>query len=61
MSYLAGNAKQTDEDGRITYKQTTVFIHTVFFVIGNFLCLFPIRNGLYRLRNIFQYKSVPIY
>ncbi|CUH91807.1 cytochrome c biogenesis protein CcdA [Herbinix luporum] len=34
MSYLAGNAKQTDEEGRITYKQTAVFIHTIFFVLG---------------------------
>lgn len=34
MSYLAGNAKQTDSEGRISYKQSTVFLHTVFFVLG---------------------------
>lgn len=34
MSYLAGNAKQVDEDGKITYKRGKVFNHTVFFVLG---------------------------
>jgi cytochrome c-type biogenesis protein len=34
MSYLAGNAKQTGEDGSITYQRRKVFFHTVFFVLG---------------------------
>lgn len=34
MSYLAGNAKQVDTEGQITYKRSTVFLHTVFFVLG---------------------------
>ncbi len=34
LSYLAGGAKQTAEDGTITYKQKTVFFHTVFFILG---------------------------
>lgn len=34
MSYLAGNAKQTAEDGTITYARKMVFFHTVFFVLG---------------------------
>jgi cytochrome c-type biogenesis protein len=34
MSYLAGNAKQTLEDGTITYDRKKVFFHTVFFVLG---------------------------
>ena len=34
MSYLAGNAKRTAEDGSITYDQKRVFLQTVFFVLG---------------------------
>lgn len=34
MGYLAGNAKQTLEDGTITYDRKMVFFHTVFFVLG---------------------------
>ena len=34
ISYLAGNAKQTDEAGNVTYKQKKVFFHTVCFVLG---------------------------
>lgn len=34
MGYLAGNAKQTLEDGTITYDRKRVFLHTVFFVLG---------------------------
>ena len=32
MSYLAGNAKQVDKEGQITYRRSTVFLHTIFFV-----------------------------
>jgi cytochrome c-type biogenesis protein len=34
MSYLAGNAKITSEEGIITYDRKRVFLQTVFFVIG---------------------------
>jgi cytochrome c-type biogenesis protein len=34
MSYLAGNAKQTMEDGSIIYDRKRVFLQTVFFVLG---------------------------
>jgi len=37
MSYLAGEDKQTDENGNVKYKTTKVFITTVFFVLG--ICL----------------------
>ena len=33
MSYLAGNAKE-EIDGVVHYKRKTVFLHTVFFVLG---------------------------
>jgi cytochrome c-type biogenesis protein len=34
MSYLAGNAKRTTEDGTIIYDRKRVFLQTVFFVLG---------------------------
>ncbi len=34
MSYLAGNAKRTMEDGSIIYDRKRVFLQTVFFVLG---------------------------
>ena len=34
MSYLAGEDKQVDEEGNVTYKTGKVFITTVFFVLG---------------------------
>ena len=34
MSYLAGNAKQVNEDGSIYYKRSKVFLQTMFFVLG---------------------------
>lgn len=34
MSYLAGNAKKTNEEGTVTYERKTVFFHTLFFVLG---------------------------
>ena len=37
MSYLAGDNKETDEEGNITYKTGKVFLTTLFFVLG--ICL----------------------
>lgn len=34
IGYLAGNAKQTDEQGNVTYKRKKVFFYTVCFVLG---------------------------
>lgn len=34
MGYLAGNAKNVNEDGIITYERKKVFIHTLFFILG---------------------------
>ena len=34
ISYLAGNAKQTDTQGVVSYKRSKVFFHTVCFVLG---------------------------
>lgn len=37
MSYLAGDNKTIDEDGKVKYKTLSVFLSTIFFVLG--ICL----------------------
>jgi cytochrome c-type biogenesis protein len=34
IGYLAGNAKQINQDGTITYQRKQVFFHTIFFILG---------------------------
>lgn len=54
MSYLAGNAKHTDGDGIITYKRTTVFLHTVFFVLGISFAFFLLGMAFTALGTFFK-------
>ncbi|MBR5754643.1 MAG: redoxin domain-containing protein [Erysipelotrichaceae bacterium] len=37
VSYLAGDSKETDEEGNVTYNRLHIFIMTLFFVLG--ICL----------------------
>ena len=53
MSYLAGNAKQLDENGMISYKRTTVFLHTVFFVLGISFAFFILGMAFSALGSFF--------
>ena len=54
MSYLAGNAKQKDEEGRITYQQKKVFLHTIFFVIGISFAFFILGMSFTALGGFFK-------
>ena len=54
MSYLAGNAKQVDEDGRIIYKRGRVFNHTVFFVLGISFAFFILGMAFTALGSFFS-------
>ncbi|NLO08351.1 MAG: redoxin domain-containing protein [Clostridiales bacterium] len=54
MSYLAGNAKQVDSEGQITYKRSTVFLHTLFFVLGISFAYFLLGMAFIALRNFFN-------
>lgn len=54
MSYLAGNAKQVDEDGKITYKRGRVFNHTIFFVLGISFAFFLLGMAFTALGNFFN-------
>ena len=46
MSYLAGNAKQIDEEGTITYKNQQYFF-ILYSLLWDILCFLSIRNGFY--------------
>lgn len=54
MSYLAGNAKQVDEDGLITYQRKKVLFHTVFFVLGISFAFFILGMSFTALGSFFQ-------
>ena len=54
MSYLAGNAKQTLEDGTITYERKKVFFHTVFFVLGISFAFFILGMSFTALGSFFK-------
>lgn len=58
ISYLAGNAKRTDENGLITYERKKVFLHTVFFVLGISFAFFVLGLSFSALGSFFsQYKT----
>lgn len=54
MSYLAGNAKQIDDEGIITYKRPTVFLHTIFFVLGISFAFFLLGMAFTALGTFFN-------
>ena len=54
MSYLTGNAKHVGEDGRITYRRGTVFLHTVFFVMGISFAFFLLGMTVTALGSFFN-------
>jgi cytochrome c-type biogenesis protein len=58
MSYLAGNAKQTKEDGSISYERRKVFFHTLFFVLGISFAFFVLGMSFTALGKFFQDKQL---
>lgn len=54
MSYLAGNAKKTLEDGTITYERKKVFLHTIFFVLGISFSFFILGMSITALGSFFS-------
>ena len=53
MSYLAGNAKE-EIDGVTHYKRKTVFLHTVFFVLGISFAFFVLLMAFSTVGNFFS-------
>lgn len=58
ISYLAGNAKQTDENGIIVYKQKKVFFHTLFFILGISFAFFILGISFSALGTFFNTNKV---
>lgn len=58
MSYLAGNAQQTKEDGTIYYQRSKVFLHTMFFVLGVSSVFFILGISFTALGSFFQQNSL---
>lgn len=54
MSYLAGNAKQTMEDGTILYNRKKVFLHTLCFVLGVSFAFFILGMSFTALGRFFR-------
>lgn len=54
VSYLAGGAQTTGEDGQVRYKRGKVMLHTVFFVIGISFAFFMLGLGFTALGQFFS-------
>ncbi len=54
VSYLAGGARQVDENGQIRYPQGKVFVNTLFFVLGVSGAFFLLGFGFTALGLFFQ-------
>jgi cytochrome c-type biogenesis protein len=54
ISYLAGNAEYTNEDGTLSYKRRKVFFHTIFFVLGISSAFFILGMSFTALGTFFQ-------
>ena len=58
MGYLAGNAKEKTEDGKIIYKRKKVFLYTLFFVLGISMSFFILGLSFTVVGNFFkEYKT----
>lgn len=58
ITYLAGNAKQTLDDGTITYKRKKVFLHTLCFTIGICCTFFLLGLSFSALGSFFNQHQV---
>src|SRR5690554_5015716 len=54
MSYLAGNTKEVDSDGSISFRRKKVFFHTIFFVLGISSAFFLLGMSFTALGSFFQ-------
>lgn len=54
ISYLAGNGKEIDENGQISYKRKTVLINTILFVLGISFAFFLLGMTFSALGSFFQ-------
>ncbi len=58
MSYLAGNAKNTLENGTIIFDRKKVFFHTVFFILGISFAFFILGMAFTTVGTFFKEKQL---
>lgn len=58
ISYLAGGGRHTDENGVVSYPRRTVFINTLFFVLGTSFAFFLLGFGFTALGMFFQNNRI---
>lgn len=59
ISYLAGSARQVDENGEVTFRRKRVFFYTLFFIIGISAAFFLLGLSFTALGRFFShYKNV---
>lgn len=58
IGYLAGNAKQINQDGIVIYKRKKVFLHTIFFVLGISFAFFILGLSFSALGTFFNKNKV---
>lgn len=54
MGYLAGNTKEKDKDGNITYRRKKVFLYTMFFVLGISMSFFLLGLSFTTIGSFFK-------
>lgn len=54
MGYLSGNAKSTDEQGRIVYRRTRVLLSTIWFILGVSCTFFLMAFAVHSAHNVFE-------
>ncbi len=60
MGYLAGNAKEKDETGKIIYKRKKVFLYTLFFVLGISMSFFILGLSFTAVGSFFKENKTTI-
>lgn len=54
MGYLSGNAKTIDENGKISYRRSSVLLTTVWFILGVSCTFFLMAFAVVSARNVFE-------
>ena len=58
VSYLAGGTRSVDESGAVRYRRKTVFLNTLFFVLGISFTFFLLGLGFTAVGRVFQSKAL---
>lgn len=54
MGYLAGGSGEKDENGKVVYKNKSIFLHTFFFILGISAAFFILGLGFATIGSVFK-------